>query len=1589
MARVDILVQAIDRASRTFEKIAVSGKALNTQLDSLGRSTAKLDERFAALKTSSKDASDGLGRVGRASQSAADKMRLAATQADRLGKNADKAATSALALRDKLDSASRAADRQAASSRAAADAMNKVTKAAILQKLAMGSLDSQTAKMALGSMMSAKKAQQLVGNEMSRTTREIKNQQASLATLGRGWRFLGQEVTLFAGLLPGVKVWHLALDAIVESLAVLVPALSAVAFGLTAFGAAAFDAGRQVAYFLLNIHTIHDATGKAIPPLTNNLEKLHKAVEPMVFQLFGDAILIAAKKSGLFNQMALETGRVLDRMGLKITDAIVNGGGGLEKFFKTGAEDARKFGIVLENVGKVLFKLIQISEQTHIAEFLLDALVAASKLLSLIAKLPTPLLAVVFALHGVYLWGGVAVTKLAQLVGVLGGMTNAAVGIKAAERETAKLGANATPIRKLEATFKDLAIGVAAIPNRISTVGKAVGRAVNPVGLLSRVTGALLKVPWPVWAGIAVGALVAFTIAAEHAKDATAKWVATLNEGILKAPVDKALNAISSAQGQVASKLKDATAALAEQRKGLGDNAIAMGRFQGQTIANARAVQELSGEQTKLNGDYTLFNQRLAGVQKIAGKTADAQGLLVAAGITTSDMLSHQKDAWQLIVTAVTATMQAYADLGQTGTTLTNDLDVMTKETDSQMQAVTKLNQAWNTFITNMASAQSTFDSVIQGSQTLSDAFNKVHKNGLNVSTSLGKIKDKFQLTRAPIDSLTKSGIALNQAFEEQILNIEKLFESLRTANVSENLFKKAVKDAIAPMLQYAKGSKEATDQLIGLAQEAGFHGPASFKRLVQWLGNTHGSMKELKGIANQATIQMALLTNSMDAQAKMISGKLSQDLNMAIVEYGHVTTDVQKYGQAIAEWGVKSDQAGAARKRVIQDLIQTGHQAGLGQKAIAGMISTILHIPPGKAFRLVMNGQGQFRIGEVNAFFQKGKNPQPSSLPKADGGLITGGTPGKDSVHALVMPGEVIVPTKMVNAGAVDHLRGSLPGFAAGGVVRGTPGVLAGRPGTYVIREENAYTRNAQNEMVLAMRKALTAAEKAAIAAQRAASAGGPGVAGPGGGQPAANAALARKMYPRWGSGAEWSAWNAIAMAESGWNQYARNSKSGAYGIPQALPPSKMGAAANPPQSNPHAQISWMIGYLKGRYGDPINAWQFHLNHGWYDKGGILKPGVTLAVNNTGHNETVVPGPVAGGAGPVGKVASGAGGGKGVAVIVNGFGAGGEQDINRIVRNLKAITDAINNASLSTGGGGGALGDVPGSGGGGTFKHPKRKGLKGLPGKIGLGETETFDQRLQAIHDLHEAQKQVNKDTRAATITGAAILRAEREHKPQAFINQLKHLFEQEKKQREKDVKHRDAERHRVRGVLYDPNPLLDLNKELRQSRGALKEDRKELARAKKEHDKPEYIKQLEKLERQAENRSKAIEKAVKAEEKRQKDIRKGKDGTPAHPGHGHKPAPGSGGGGGGIPGGGLGSGGGTGASGHSAAEVAVLKEIRTAVKEAKNELVSIRALLKKDLDEIASNTHPAKQAAATSKAMQSTAVSAGHAGQNKTRRP
>jgi cell wall-associated NlpC family hydrolase len=78
-----------------------------------------------------------------------------------------------------------------------------------------------------------------------------------------------------------------------------------------------------------------------------------------------------------------------------------------------------------------------------------------------------------------------------------------------------------------------------------------------------------------------------------------------------------------------------------------------------------------------------------------------------------------------------------------------------------------------------------------------------------------------------------------------------------------------------------------------------------------------------------------------------------------------------------------------------------------------------------------------------------------------------------------------------------------------------------------------------------------------------------------------------------------------ALWNRESNWNRFARNPSSGAYGIPQALPPTKMpfGAqAAGGSQTVP--QVDWGMGYVSGRYGSPAGAWAHEQSFGWYGNG-------------------------------------------------------------------------------------------------------------------------------------------------------------------------------------------------------------------------------------------------------------------------------------------------------------------------------------------------------------------------------------------------
>ena len=100
----------------------------------------------------------------------------------------------------------------------------------------------------------------------------------------------------------------------------------------------------------------------------------------------------------------------------------------------------------------------------------------------------------------------------------------------------------------------------------------------------------------------------------------------------------------------------------------------------------------------------------------------------------------------------------------------------------------------------------------------------------------------------------------------------------------------------------------------------------------------------------------------------------------------------------------------------------------------------------------------------------------------------------------------------------------------------------------------------------------------------------------------PSANVEIGRRLAAEKGwTGAEFNCLYLLWQKESKWNHLASNRNSGAYGIPQALPGSKMGSVAPDWQTNPETQIKWGLGYITRSYKTPCGAWQKSQASGWY----------------------------------------------------------------------------------------------------------------------------------------------------------------------------------------------------------------------------------------------------------------------------------------------------------------------------------------------------------------------------------------------------
>lgn len=1110
--------------------------------------------------------------------------------------------------------------------------------------------------------------------------------------LGGIFAVLGTRITLFGGLLNGIlpnwlthiTIMHVAADVLVELIAVW----GGAAIAATAFGIAASDATQEVIRRMQALHTVADATNQVIPPLTGSLEKMHDAVRPQVYQVFGDALEVAKARTGDFQKIVHDTGPVVDYLAARMTVAL-SSGKAFDLFTKNAKDSLLGLGNAFGNVFGAIGNILNVVPDY--AQKLLAFGVVVTRLLENFTSMIEPVLRWGLAIHGAFIYIGLAVTLGTALY--------------------------ARVLVPLALGFANAAARAAYFAIGLRQVAVAEGYAAAAGTLLSRV-------PILVWVGLVIGALTALVLWMHHGSDATKDLAQNLIDVANAANITQSLTANLHAQAVVTAQLADVQGKLnIVTKKGLDQT------FGGQIYYQqlTTKAQVLTGALRTLQQEYQTEQSRLAPLVKAYGSTAAALGVLNSAGITTAQITKDQGQAWAIDNAQIQGTIDAYKAMAGTAGQLNNDMEVIGRTLTDQYQAVQKLNQGWAAFIADVTSTQGTFDTVAQGFEVLSshsgdlklslgklkatfsdaagsvalqgklatataavasaqNSLAKLQKSGTATALQLKAAQDRLtgaqdrltvaqlNLSKAQsggvsaIDALTPAGIALNQAFTDQISNIDKLLASWRTAGLANNLFVQGVKDAIAPMVKYASGSSEATAQLIALAQEADFHGPNSMKELIKWLGNTKNATADLKSITDQATQQEALLTDAMQAQGDMIANQLIGDINQAILKYNHVADAATAYGNAIAQSGKDSDAAHNARDALIRDLEAAGKAAGDSQKDIQAMIAKILGIPPSAVVDILLQMKGQGNITITGTGLNTRTINTTTGQLNAVGGhtiakgayIATGKGPLIDDFPALLARGEVVVPANMVSAGLVDHLRGRIPGFA---VQTTKPDhrlnpmrynrighyAAGGLAGFFTSQYNKAEGGIATAEAVFGQKTAIDFALAAVKAAQAIAASG---FLGPGSGNYAADIQTVLKAM---GLPLSLTAnWLRQIQTESGGNLRAvnltdSNAAAGhpsvgllqlipgtfaAYAGPYRNTPPLVNFGGGPVSEDPMAQIYAAIHYAAARYGGAAMGSVIGQGHGYrygglvgstYDKGGILPPW-KVGVNTSGKAEMVTP---------------------------------------------------------------------------------------------------------------------------------------------------------------------------------------------------------------------------------------------------------------------------------------------------------------------------------------------------------------------------
>jgi len=818
------------------------------------------------------------------------------------------------------------------------------------------------------------------------------------------WFGLGGHVQLFAGaltqlgipaILGTVSGIHLLVDGVIEFGATLIPA----ALGLAAFASAAIDSTNIIYNHFVNMNKVIDMTGQNVYPLTGAFSAMNKAAQPEVYTLLGEGLQIVAKNAGLLQSVALASGKVLDDLGARFTYAMTQGTG-FSGFMKNSASDLAGWGNLIGNIGGILGNFFKV--MPGYAE---DILKVANGITSFAESITgsgigQAILGIGLAAHGFLIY-----------VGLIG--TGAAVLIAR--------------------TLPMLAGALLNVGLAFDRMGMAA--AAGAMGNFAAAAEGAATLPWG-WITIAAAAFGVLVYELATAKDAAQQFNSQVEGMVQRSSLKDLAGTLTSAIHETTVQMQLAEGNVAGLQTSVHNNAMATGRDIG-TVTDSlnqakTSVNEYAQGIQALQAQQQLVSGRIAELGKQYGGTTNALTLLNAAGITSAQITDTNNQHWAealIEVKAQSDAMRALTDGTGRYAAAMNALSGPEQFLGDMLKSIQAITQAQDNLIQVVTEGQSAWDTFAIGTQTLGT---DMQGTGAKVTDALGKISVSSSGAAQSISGLSNASLNANQAFYQQVTNAQKLIDALEQQEISTNNLTTATATIAGQMVPFAGNNNAARATIVALINDALGPGTVSLKDLNSWVNTNSTSLQGLNAIVDQSTIKAGQLANVLQTQ---LTNQFQQDL----LASSGAKDAMKAFTDAIVNSGNNTNATAGARATLIKDLINTGMNATQAAQFVNGLQDKI-NAMHGTNVVITANTSGvQAAVAQVQAEIDAmhgtvlpiGTYNAGNAVPHASGGIVTGGIPGRDSVLSLLEPGELVVPTNMVASGAVDNLRGLLPGFA------------------------------------------------------------------------------------------------------------------------------------------------------------------------------------------------------------------------------------------------------------------------------------------------------------------------------------------------------------------------------------------------------------------------------------------------------------------------------------------------------------------------------------------------------------------------------